>query len=122
MKLLVAAALCCALQAQQSWYGASNSWSPLNQDKATHIWAGAMIGSLAYVTADRLGYKRPWIHALFWAALAAYLKERHDQRHGGRPEYADAAWTVGGAAGISFVLWRSEPKRAAAFAQAQSLE
>ena len=118
MRYIVPFLLATALTAQTSWRGTSNDWSPFHNDKGTHIWAGAMIGALAYVTADKLGYKHPWAHAIFWAALAAYLKERYDLKHGGRPEYADAAWTVGGSAGISFLLWKSDPARKPEFATA----
>jgi hypothetical protein len=102
--------LCTTLSAQQSsWRGTSNSWSPFQQDKGLHVFAGAMIGSAAYITADWLGYKKPWIHALFWAALAGYLKERYDRQHGGRPEYADALWTAGGGLGVSFLIYKTNP-------------
>ena len=105
MRLIVPLLLSATLFAQQpkSPIGTSNSWWPRG-DKSMHMFAGSLVGAGAYIVADKLGYKRPWLHALFWSTLAGLWKERYDLRHGGRPEYADAAYTTLGGVSVSFLI------------------
>jgi hypothetical protein len=96
---------------QKSYRGTSNDWSPFHNDKATHVFAGALIGSSAFLTAERLGYKYPMLHGLFWALLAGAIKENYDKNHGGRPEYADVFWTGAGSVLITIPLQLDRNKK-----------
>lgn len=105
------AALPLAAQQPRSFHGSSNSWAPWETDKKLHVLWGAMIGASAYCLAERLGYKYPVLHALFWAALAGYLKERYDGHHGGRGEWADMGNTALGGVLVSLPIRLSAPSK-----------
>jgi hypothetical protein len=85
------------------------------------MFAGSLVGAGAYVVAEKLGYKRPWLHALFWATAAGLWKERYDARHGGRPEYADLFYTQVGGVSVTFLIRFNNNRIRAKYATAPPL-
>lgn len=113
MRLAAIFLLALPLMAQQpkSYIGTSNTWSPFNEDKAMHFFAGGLIGIAPYYASRRIGNNSPWWDSLFWALLAGAIKENYDKNHGGRREYADVAYTGFGGLMVGFALYRSDMKK-----------
>lgn len=109
-------ALPLAAQVPQSYHGTSGGWGPLDRNHPMHFWAGAIVGAPAFLVAEHLGYGdpkatswakrnlKPWMHAIFWSTAAGLWKENYDRKHGGRPEWGDAAYTTLGGASIAFAI------------------
>ena len=96
-------------QSKQSW-AVNGGWEP-RSDKAMHFLAGSMVGVAPYFVAKKLGYKHPWVHSLAWAILAGIWKEQYDKKHGGRPDYADAAYTGLGGFTIGWAIHMGDKKK-----------
>ena len=107
-RLALALALCCApaMAQQQKFMGTANGWAPWSApDKLHHFELGVGGGMIAYTIFNE-GFKVKY--PMLWTALTMVLvgmgKEWYDRRHGGTPEFADAANTfAGGMLGAGFV-------------------
>ena len=106
--LALALALPLMGQVPKSYHGSSNGWSPFHTDKVLHFTAGVAIGFPAYFASRRVGNNQPWIDSLFWALLAGAIKENYDRHHGGRPEWADVAYTGLGGFTIGYTIYRTD--------------
>lgn len=89
-------------QGPQSFHGTSGGWGPFERNHPQHFLAGMACGWIPYLTAEKLGYKHPWLHSILWGVLAGFAKEFYDRKHGGRPEYGDVAYTGLGGAAVGF--------------------
>lgn len=128
-KLILALALCFPMQAQlptqqpqgvylafkggtlpqaeqQKFMGTANGWYPWSApDKLAHFELGVGGGMIAYsVFHDYLKLKHPYLWTLLTGLVVGMGKELYDRRHGGTPEYADAANTAAGFAAGGFTL------------------
>lgn len=121
LALLIAGAL--GAQQPTSYRGSAEGWGPFASNHHLHFFAGALIGSAAYLEAEREGYGDPgnphgWkrnlpprVHALFWGVVIGLVKENYDRKHGGRPEWGDVAYTALGSWSITIPLYRTAPSR-----------
>lgn len=109
----------------------AGGWGPTQSRHLDHFGAGVFIGGGAYAIAGVLGYGdpksaswikrtiKPWMHSVFWATVAGLVKENYDRKHGGRPEWGDAAYTGFGGFALGYTV-RWGLKRHETFAQAPS--
>lgn len=110
--LLLSACLLAPLSAQvPKSYAVNTGWAP-KQDKQLHFLAGAAIALPVYQLSAWIGNNDPIWDVIFWVTLAALWKENYDRHHGGRPDYADAAYTYAGAGFTVFMLrWNDHRKQ-----------
>lgn len=111
MRALLSLALASSLFGQvPKSYAVNTGWAP-KPDKQLHMIAGAFIGFAAYQASAKVGNNDPMWDVLFWVTLAALWKENYDRHHGGRPDYADVAYTELGGIGIGLAIRWSEKKK-----------
>lgn len=114
-RLALCLALALPIQAQvPTSYAVNTGWA-FKQDKRLHFGVGLAMSIPIYGLSSLIGNNDPIWDVLFWVTLAALVKENYDRHHGGRPDYADVAWTEAGAA-VGIVLMRWNEKRLQKFA------